>query len=129
MTILILRRHAHIEEVSTPSVFGALKSRRPRFECARLRHWLNACPACPSRYRPVALYPSPMGRRLATAAPPISQALNIRSQTLSNLQDLDYGEWQGVTHEAARHKAPAHTTPTAHLEGLDPVNPRSFRVN
>ena len=51
-----------------------------------------------------------MGRRLATAAPPISQALNIRSQTLSNLQDLDYGEWQGVTHEAARHKAPAHTT-------------------
>ena len=32
--------------------------------------------------------------------------MNVPSQTLLNLHDLDYGEWQGVSHEAALQKWP-----------------------
>ena len=97
MTTLILTRHGHVEGIY-PERF------RGRAELVLSPLGVRQAQALADRisahYTPVALYTSPMGRCIATAIP-ISRATNIPSQPLMNLQDLDYGEWQGITHEAA----------------------------
>ena len=103
MTTLILMRHAHVEGIYPERFRG--RAEIPLTPLG-VRQAQALAKRLSVRYTPVALYTSPMGRCIATAAP-ISQILNIRSQTLLNLHDLDYGEWQGTTHEAALQKSPA----------------------
>ena len=103
MTTLILMRHGHVEGIS-PERF------RGRAELALSPLGVRQAQALADRvsahYAPVALYTSPMGRCMASAIP-ISRATNIPLQTLMSLQDIDYGEWQGFTHEEAKQQWPA----------------------
>lgn len=103
MTTLILMRHGHVEGIS-PERF------RGRAELALSPLGVRQAQALADRvsahYAPVALYTSPMGRCMASAIP-ISRAANIPLQTLMNLQDIDYGEWQGFAHEEAKRQWPA----------------------
>lgn len=57
------------------------------------------------RGRPAALYTSPLGRCVQTAAP-IGRAVGAMQQSLEDLQDIDYGQWQGKPHEEVRREAP-----------------------
>lgn len=102
MTTLVLMRHGHVEGIY-PERFrgraGLALSPLGMRQAQALADRLS------TRYAPVALYTSPIGRCMATAIP-ISRAANVPSQPLTNLQDLDYGEWQGVTHEAAKQQWP-----------------------
>jgi len=52
------------------------------------------------------IYTSPLQRCLMTGRL-ISEATGTRSQVLDDLNDLDYGKWQGQTHTAVRERVPA----------------------
>jgi phosphoserine phosphatase len=102
MTRLILMRHGYVEGIY-PERF------RGRAEIPLSPLGIRQGQALADRVRalftPVALYTSPMQRCVATAGL-ISQATNIPSQPLMGLQDIDYGEWQGLTHEAVKQQWP-----------------------
>jgi phosphoserine phosphatase len=102
MTTLILMRHGHVEGIYPERFRGRAELTLSPLGVRQAQALADRVSA---RYTPAALYTSPMGRCMATAIP-ISRAVNIPSQPLMNLQDLDYGEWQGVTHEAAEQQWP-----------------------
>jgi probable phosphoglycerate mutase len=102
MTTLILTRHGHVEGIYPERFRGRAELVLSPLGVRQAQALADRISA---RYTPVALYTSPMGRCIATAIP-ISRATNIPSQPLMNLQDLDYGEWQGITHEAAEQQWP-----------------------
>ena len=54
---------------------------------------------------PVAVGSSPRPRALQTAEP-IARALDVPVRTVEDLADMDYGEWQGLTLEAAEARDP-----------------------
>ncbi|SHI06072.1 histidine phosphatase family protein [Pollutimonas bauzanensis] len=102
MTTLILMRHGHVEGINPERFRGRAElPLSPLGE--RQAHVLAQRVA--ARFSPVALYTSPMGRSIATGAP-IAQALNLSSKVLNGLHDLDYGQWQGLTHEAVSERWP-----------------------
>ena len=62
------------------------------------------------RYRPAALYSSPLTRTRQTAAP-ISEATGLSVQIEDGLIDIDYGDWQGLAPtEAAARYGPLYET-------------------
>lgn len=101
MTTLILMRHGHVEGIN-PERFRGRAELPLSALGVRQAHALARRVA--ARFSPAALYTSPMGRSIATGAP-IAQALNLSSRVLDGLHDLDYGQWQGLTHEMVRKKA------------------------
>ncbi len=54
-----------------------------------------------SAWRPVAVYTSPLGRARATAAA-VASPLNLPVQMHPGLNDIDYGQWHGLTVDEAR---------------------------
>ena len=56
-------------------------------------------------WSPAAIYTSPMGRSRATGAA-IADACGVESEAIPELNDLDYGDWQGRTHEEVRAASP-----------------------
>lgn len=54
-----------------------------------------------TRWRPAAVYTSPLRRCVATGQI-IGEALNLQAQQTAGLVDMDYGHWQGLTPEEAR---------------------------
>jgi broad specificity phosphatase PhoE len=103
MTTLILMRHGHVEGIYPERFRGRAEL---LLSPLGVRQAQALADRVSVRYTPVALYTSPLGRCIATAIP-ISRITNIPSQPLLGLQDLDYGEWQGFTHEAAEQQWPA----------------------
>lgn len=102
MTTLILMRHGHVEGIHPERFRGraelplsALGESQARALAQRLA----------AHFSPVALYTSPMARSIATGAP-IAQALGLPSVVLDGLRDLDYGQWQGMTHEDVSQRSP-----------------------
>ena len=57
------------------------------------------------KWRPVAIYSSPLRRAVKTAEA-IAQHFNLPVEVHSGLADIDYGEWQGVTAEEALKRWP-----------------------
>lgn len=95
MTTLILMRHGHVEGIQPKRFRG--RAELPLSTLGeRQAHALAQRVA--ARFSPVALYTSPMARTIATGTP-IAQALGLSSTVLDGLHDLDYGQWQGLTHE------------------------------
>lgn len=56
-------------------------------------------------FRPVALYSSPLSRAVSTAKA-IGGFTGLPVQIHSNLTDIDYGDWQGLTPDEARFRWP-----------------------
>lgn len=112
MTSLILIRHGHVEGIYPERFRGRaelplspLGERQAQALAERIAR----------RFAPAAMYTSPMARAIATGAP-IAQALGLSSTVLSGLHDLDYGQWQGMTHEDVSKQSPElykawHDTP------------------
>jgi broad specificity phosphatase PhoE len=103
MTRIVLVRHGHVEGISPERFRGrrdvdlsALGARQAQVTAQRIA----------AAWRPVALYTSPLKRCLQTAAP-VAAACRLTPAVLDDLDDVDYGEWEWLTHEDARAGWPA----------------------
>jgi broad specificity phosphatase PhoE len=100
MTTLLLVRHGHVEGISPERFRGradlALTPLGLRQAEAAARH--IAASWCPR-----AIYSSPMSRCVATGTA-IGQPLGLSPITLASLNDIDYGNWQGLTPDEARQR-------------------------
>lgn len=98
MTKIVLTRHGHVEGIR-PERF------RGRAELALTPSGIAQAKAVAQRvaegWKPSTVYTSPMGRCTATAEF-IAQACNAPIQELADLNDLDYGAWQGQSHDQVR---------------------------
>jgi len=97
MPRLIITRHGHVEGIDPPSFRG-----RSEIDLSPLGRQQVAATAgrIAANWRPQALYASPM-RRCAETAAAIGAALGLEPQLRHELIDIDYGEWQGLTHREA----------------------------
>src|SRR5439155_12259856 len=102
MTKLLLVRHGHVEGISPERFRGraelkltATGRREAELTAARIA----------ATWRPAAIYTSPMGRCIDTGAA-IGKPFGLSSSAMPGLNDIDYGEWQGLTTDEARARWP-----------------------
>lgn len=102
MTKLILTRHGHVEGIDPPRFRG-----RAALELTDLGHAEARAVAgrISRQWSPSAIYSSPMGRCRATAAH-IADACGLQVIVDDGLNDLDYGRWQGHSHDEIRAEFP-----------------------
>jgi phosphoserine phosphatase len=102
MTKILLVRHGHVEGIS-PERF------RGRSDLLLTDEGHSQAEATARRiaesWRPTGLYSSPMRRCLATAAA-IGKSCSLEPVPLDGLNDIDYGEWQGLTPDQVRTRWP-----------------------
>jgi len=103
MTKLILVRHGHVEGI-TPERFRG-RAALPLTEQGRREAEMTAAYIAAS-WRPAAIYTSPMGRCVDTGAA-IGNPLGLTASAMPGLNDIDYGDWQGLTADEARARWPA----------------------
>ena len=103
MTKLILARHGHVEGISPERFRG--RAELPLTELGRREAEMTAARIAAS-WRPAAIYTSPMGRCVATGAA-IAKPLGLAPSAILRLNDIDYGDWQGLTRDEARARWPA----------------------
>lgn len=94
MTHIILTRHGHVDGIAPERFRG--RAELPLSELGK-RQALALASRIARMAKPSAIYASPLSRCQHTALA-ISQATGIRIQTLPDLIDTDYGQWQGRTH-------------------------------
>jgi phosphoserine phosphatase len=97
MTKLILTRHGHVEGISPERFRG--RAELPLTELGRREAEMTAARIAAS-WRPAAIYTSPMGRCVATGAA-IAKPLGLAPSAILRLNDIDYGDWQGLTRDEA----------------------------
>jgi probable phosphoglycerate mutase len=102
MTRLILMRHGYVEGIYPERFRG--RAEIPLSPLG-IRQGQALAERVATNFAPAALYTSPMQRCIATADL-ISRKINIPPQPLMELQDIDYGEWQGLTHEIVKQQWP-----------------------
>ena len=101
-TRVILVRHGHVEGIDPPRFRG--RSELPLSELGlrqaeATRDYLGALG------RVQALYTSPLRRCLRTGAI-IGEPHGLTPKPLADLNDFDYGTWQGLTHDEIRRRDP-----------------------
>ncbi|WP_196758340.1 histidine phosphatase family protein [Brucella anthropi] len=94
MTKIILTRHGHVEGIVPPRFRGRMDV--PLTETGRRQAKLLA-DLIARRYKPTAIYTSPLSRCVSTGAY-IEKKTNIDTTILPELLDFDYGDWTGKTH-------------------------------
>ena len=103
MTTVILVRHGQTE-------WNRVERFRGRYDVplneTGLAQAEAAARAIAARWRPAAVYSSPLSRAMATAAA-IARTLGVDAQAHPGLIDIDYGAWQGLTLEEVRAGWPA----------------------
>lgn len=102
MNKLILARHGHVDGINPPRFRG-------RWDVPLSKIGLQQASALAERIRaefePVAVYTSPLSRCVSTGQA-IEKACSIEAAVLQGLHDLDYGDWQGRTHQEIKAAAP-----------------------
>ncbi|CUJ03251.1 Phosphoglyceromutase [Achromobacter xylosoxidans] len=95
MTQIILTRHGHVDWIAPERFRG-----RAELSLSELgKRQATALGARIARsWKPCAIYASPLLRCVHTAQA-IAQTTGASVQTLSDLLDTDYGQWQGRTHQ------------------------------
>jgi len=98
MIKILLIRHGHVDGIS-PARFRGRADLALTAEGA----WQAEAPAqrIKRSWQPAAVYSSPMRRCLSTAAA-IGRPFGVIPIALAGLNDIDYGEWQGLTPDDAR---------------------------
>jgi len=103
MTRILLVRHGHVEGIHPERFRGrrdvelsALGARQARVTAQRIA----------AAWRPVALYTSPLQRCQQTAAQ-IASASALTATVLEDLDDVNYGDWEWLTHDEVRAGWPA----------------------
>jgi len=102
MIKILLTRHGHVEGIK-PERF---RGRQPLELTAQGRADAAAvAQRIADAWQPSAIYTSPMGRSVATAAA-IAKACGVGAKTCEDLNDIDYGAWTFKTFEDARKQNP-----------------------
>jgi broad specificity phosphatase PhoE len=103
MTRIVLVRHGDVEGISPERFRGrhdvdlsALGARQARATARRIA----------KQWKPQVVYTSPLARCVQTAEA-IAAACNAPAETLDDLNDLHYGDWEWLTHEEVRAQWPA----------------------
>jgi broad specificity phosphatase PhoE len=91
MTKIILTRHGHVEGIQPERFRG--RAELPLTPLGDSQASAVAARIAAS-WKPAAIYTSPMGRCVETATH-IAQACKASFQVMNELNDLDYGSWQG----------------------------------
>ena len=102
MTKIILTRHGHVEGIKPERFRGRMElelTEQGRKEAELTRDRIK------SSWQVSAIYSSPM-HRAADTARTIGQPFHLEPVLLETLNDIDYGEWQGLTIREARSKWP-----------------------
>jgi probable phosphoglycerate mutase len=98
MMRFILVRHGHVEGIE-PERF------RGRADLSLTKQGEGQAQALAARiaagWQSTQIYTSPARRCVATAAP-IGKACNLEPRVLDELNDIDYGAWQGRSYEEAK---------------------------
>src|SRR5438094_458392 len=102
MTKLILVRHGHVEGISPERFRG--RAELPLTETGRREAAATAVRIAAS-WRPTEIYTSPMGRCVETGAA-VGKAVGLSASAMPGLNDIDYGDWQGLTAAEARGRWP-----------------------
>ena len=103
MTRLLLVRHGHVEGISPERFRG--RAELPLTETGR-REAAAVAARIATGWRPAAIYTSPMGRCVETGAA-IGKAIGLAPAVMLRLNDIDYGDWQGLTRDEAHARWPA----------------------
>lgn len=99
----LLVRHGHVPGIEPPRFRGRTElalTPLGRRQAEALRDRIAA------EWQPVAVYSSPMGRCLATAET-IAGPFGLAVAPVADLDDMDYGDWRGLTHDEVRRRWPA----------------------
>jgi broad specificity phosphatase PhoE len=102
VTKILLVRHGHVEGIKPERFRGRADVPLTKLGNIQAR---AVAQHIASRWRPIVLYTSPMGRCVATGAA-ISQACKIEARVLDDLNDIDYGAWQWKSYDEARTAGP-----------------------
>jgi phosphoserine phosphatase len=95
MTTVVLVRHGHVPGIDPPTFRGRSDiglTERGILEARITAQWIAQC------WRPAIVYTSPRRRCIDTGSF-IARRCNVPMESLSFLDDLDYGRWQSRTHE------------------------------
>ncbi len=96
---IVLLRHGAVAGIARPERF---RGRAPlALTDLGLRQAEAAASSVRARYRPTAVYASPLERAVATAGA-IASPLGLAVTRDPDLNDIDYGRWQGLTHDEVR---------------------------
>jgi broad specificity phosphatase PhoE len=102
MTKIILTRHGHVEWIN-PERF------RGRADLPLTEHGIDEARATSRRisatWRVTAVYASPMSRALHTGQI-IAEPFSLDARSMDALNDIHYGDWQGLTRDEARARWP-----------------------
>lgn len=102
MATILLTRHGHVEGI-TPERFRGRRE-TPLTELGRAQARAVAARIA-NRWKPAAIYTSPMGRCVETGAA-IAQACGVSAQPIAALNDLNYGAWEWRTLDEMRAAEP-----------------------
>lgn len=103
MTKLVLTRHGHVEGITPERFRGRLDlplTALGERQIAATSRRINAA------WKIAAIYTSPMSRCVLTGEA-IAQPTGLMARAHAGLNDIDYGAWQGLTHDEARARWPA----------------------
>jgi broad specificity phosphatase PhoE len=124
MTQIILVRHGQTE-------WNRVERYRGRYDVPLNETGLAQASATGRRiaaeWHPVAVYTSPLSRAVKTAEA-IAQHFSLPVQAEAGLNDIDYGEWQGLTPDEARTRWPEiveawyHAPQRAYIPGGETVD-------
>ena len=88
MTVIVLTRHGHVDGIKPERFRGRADLALTELGLQQAR---STGQVIAPRWSPSAIYTSPLQRCVSTGTA-ISEACNIPSESLSGLNDLDYGE-------------------------------------
>jgi probable phosphoglycerate mutase len=95
---IVLTRHGHVAGIDPVRFRG--RANLPLTETGRAQAAATSARIA-SEWHPSIVYTSPLDRCVETGAA-IAQACAVRAAEMPELNDIDYGAWQGLTHEEAR---------------------------
>jgi phosphoserine phosphatase len=101
-TTVLLVRHGHVPGIEPATFRGRADielTERGVHEARNTAQWIA------QRWQPTIVYTSPRKRCIETGSW-IARRCNVLTQTLSYLDDLDYGQWQSRTVEAIEKEFP-----------------------
>jgi len=93
LTKIILVRHGHVEGIHPPRFRG--REDLPLTERGKAEA-LAVARRISERWRPACVYTSPLSRCVLTGAA-IASACKVQSQSIEELNDIDYGSWKMKT--------------------------------
>ena len=102
MTKIILTRHGHVEGIQPERFRGRTELPLTPLGITQAK---TVARRIAESWKPARIYTSPMGRCVATADA-IAHLSKAPVVELAELNDLDYGEWQGRLHDEIRQKYP-----------------------